>query len=238
MPNHKEDIMTDSNPLYERRELTRNVHVDARHIQRNIHTSLVAQLRHKYGGICLSEGFVKSDSITIKEHSFGRTNILKGGLDYNVKFQAEICLPHSGQVFRAPVTLKSKIGIHAETEPIKILLPRDLHIGNPDFDDVDIGQDIEFDVVGTRFQQGDKSIVVLGKLRQVIRPAINQETAEPEAMDVIAAPVGKEDSDKRTVTVAVEKTKAPGEARRKKMVRTAVVDTNEPKSQGSVEGKP
>jgi hypothetical protein len=40
------------------------------------------------------------------------------------------------------------------------------------------------------------------------------------------------------VTVAVEKTKAPGEARRKKMVRTAAVDTNEPKSQGSVEGKP
>ena len=88
------------------------------------------------------------------------------------------------------------------------------------------------------FQQGDESIVVLGKLRQVIRPAINQETAEPESMDVIAAPVGKEDSDKRTVTVAVEKTKPAGEARRKKMVRTAVVDTNEPKSQGSIEGKP
>jgi len=224
-------------PLYERRELTRNVHVDARFLQRNIHASLVAQLRHKYEGICLSEGFIERGSITIVEHSFGRTNILKGGLDYNVKFQANICLPHSGQVFKAPVTLKSKIGLHAETKPIKILLPRDLHIGNPDFDDAEIGQDIEFDVVGTRFQQGDESIVVLGKLRQVIRPAINQETAEPEAMDVIAAPVGKEDSDKRTVTVAVEKTKAPGEARRKKMVRTAVVDTNEPKSQGSTEGK-
>ena len=57
-------------------------------------------------------------------------------------------------------------------------------------------------------------------------------------MDVIAAPVGKEDSDKRMVTVAVEKTKPAGEARRKKMVRTAAVDTNEPKSQGSTEGKP
>ena len=86
-------------PLYERRELTRNVHVDARFLQRNIHASLVAQLRHKYEGICLSEGFIERGSITIVEHSFGRTNILKGGLDYNVKFQANICLPHSGQVF-------------------------------------------------------------------------------------------------------------------------------------------
>ena len=224
-------------PLYERRELTRNVHVDARFLQRNIHASLVAQLRHKYEGICLPEGYVQPRSITITEHSFGRTNILKGGLDYSVRFQADMCLPHAGQVFKAPVTLKSKIGLHAETSPIKILLPRDLHIGNPDFDEAEVGQDIEFDVVGTRFQQGDESIVVLGKLRQVIRPAVQEESADPEKCDVIAAPVGTGDSERRTVSVALEKTKAPGEARRKKMVRTAAVETNEPKPQGSTEGK-
>jgi DNA-directed RNA polymerase subunit E'/Rpb7 len=225
-------------PLYERRELTRNVHVDARFLQRNIHASLVAQLRHKYEGICLPEGYVQPRSITITEHSFGRTNILKGGLDYSVRFQADMCLPHAGQVFKAPVTLKSKIGLHAETSPIKVLLPRDLHIGNPDFDDADVGQDIEFDVVGTRFQQGDETIVVLGKLRKVIRPEVHEETAEPEKNDVIAAPVGTGDSEKRMVTVAVEKTKAPGEARRKKLVRTAVVEPNEPKPQGGPEGAP
>jgi len=223
-------------PLYERRELTRNVHVDARFLQRNIHASLVAQLRHKYEGICLPEGYVQPRSITIVEHSFGRTNVIKGGLDYSVKFQADLCLPHAGQVFKAPVTLKSKIGLHAEASPIKVLLPRDLHIGNPDFDDADIGQDIEFDVVGTRFQQGDQTIVVLGKLRQVIRPKMDTESAEPEQQEVIAAPVEKADSDKRMVTVSIEKTKAP-EARRKKMVRTTAVEPNEPKPQGNVEGK-
>lgn len=224
-------------PLYERRELTRNVHVDARFLQRNIHASLVAQLRHKYEGICLPEGYVQPRSITITEHSFGRTNILKGGLDYSVRFQADLCLPHAGQVFKAPVTLKSKIGLHAETSPIKILLPRDLHIGNPDFDEAEVGQDIEFDVVGTRFQQGDESIVVLGKLRQVIRPQVQEEVADPEKTDMIAAPVGTGDSERRMVTVALDKTKAPGESRRKKMVRTAAVETNEPKPQGSAEGK-
>jgi len=224
-------------PLYERRELTRNVHVDARFLQRNIHASLIAQLRHKYEGICLPEGYVQPRSITITEHSFGRTNILKGGLDYSVRFQADLCLPHAGQVFKAPVVLKSKIGLHAEVSPIKILLPRDLHIGNPDFDEADIGQDIEFDVVGTRFQQGDESIVVLGKLRQVVKPMIQEEVADPEKNNVIAAPVGTADSDKRLVTVDLSKTKAPGESRRKNMVRTAAVEPNEPKPQGSAEGK-
>ena len=222
--------------LYERRELSRSVHIDARFLQRNIHASLVAQLRHKYEGICLPEGYVQPRSITITEHSFGRTNILKGGLDYSVRFQADLCLPHAGQKFRAPVTLKSKIGLHAETDPIKILLPRDLHIGNSDFDEVDVGQTIEFEVVGSRFQQGDETIVVLGKLLEVIRPAVQKEEAEPEAQQVIAAPVGTGDSEKRTVTVAMEKTKAQGEARRKKMVRTVAPTTNEPKPEGKSEG--
>jgi DNA-directed RNA polymerase subunit E'/Rpb7 len=222
--------------LYERRELNRSVHIDARFLQRNIHASLVAQLRHKYEGICLPEGYVQPRSITITEHSFGRTNILKGGLDYSVRFQADLCLPHSGQKFRAPVTLKSKIGLHAETDPIKILLPRDLHIGNSDFDEVDVGQTIEFEVVGSRFQQGDETIVVLGKLLEVIRPAVQKEEAEPEAQQVIAAPVGTGDSEKRTVTVALEKTKTQGDARRKKMVRTVAPSTNEPKPEGKSEG--
>lgn len=222
--------------LYERRELSRSVHIDARFLQRNIHASLVAQLRHKYEGICLPEGYVQPRSITITEHSFGRTNILKGGLDYSVRFQADLCLPHAGQKFRAPVTLKSKIGLHAETDPIKVLLPRDLHIGNSDFDEVDVGQTIEFEVVGSRFQQGDETIVVLGKLLEVIRPVVQTEEAEPEAQQVIAAPVGTGDSEKRTVTVAVEKTKAQGEARRKKMVRTVAPSTNEPKPEGKSEG--
>ena len=222
--------------LYERRELSRSVHIDARVLQRNIHASLVAQLRHKYEGICLPEGYVQPRSITITEHSFGRTNILKGGLDYSVRFQADLCLPHTGQKFRAPVTLKSKIGLHAETDPIKILLPRDLHIGNSDFDEVDVGQTIEFEVVGSRFQQGDETIVVLGKLLEVIRPAVQKEEAEPEAQQVIAAPVGTGDSEKRTVTVALEKTKTQGDARRKKMVRTVAPSTNEPKPEGKSEG--
>jgi len=222
--------------LYERRELNRSVHIDARFLQRNIHASLVAQLRHKYEGICLPEGYVQPRSITITEHSFGRTNILKGGLDYSVRFQADLCLPHAGQKFRAPVTLKSKIGLHAETDPIKVLLPRDLHIGNSDFDEVDVGQTIEFEVVGSRFQQGDETIVVLGKLLEVIRPAVQKEEAEPEAQQVIAAPVGTGDSEKRTVTVSLDKTKAPGEPRRKKMVRTVAPSTNEPKPEGKSEG--
>jgi len=210
-------------PLFERRELVRNVHIDSRFLQRNIQASLLAQLRMKYEGVCVAEGYIQRRSITVVDHSLGRINYIKGGLDYNVKFQADICMPHPGQVFRMPVVLKSKLGLHAERTPVKALLPRDLHIGITDFEDVSEKEEIEYEVIGARFQQGDESIVVLGKLRKVIQPAPGN--AEDIAVDidepVLAAPVrssGEEQVIKK-VTVDVASSKASEQGPRKRRVR-------------------
>lgn len=212
--------MTDA--LFERRTLVRNVHIDSKFLQRNIQASLVAQLRMRYEGVCVAEGYIQNRSITVVDHSLGRTNLIKGGLDYTVKFQADICMPHPGQVFRMPVSLKSKLGIHAEMSPIKALLPRDLHIGVADFEGVSEKEEIEYEVVGARFQQGDNSIVVLGKLRRVIQPAVeapaegmSSNTEEP----MMAAPTGTEDSAVRKVTVDVGSAKAAEGGLRKRRVR-------------------
>lgn len=230
-------------PLFERRALVRNVHVDAKFLQRNIEASLLAQLRHKYEGVCAAEGYLLQRSIAILEHSLGRTNFIKGGLDYTVKFQADVCMPHPGQTFRAPVSLKSKIGIHAEMTPLKILLPRDLHIGNGDFETVKEGEDIEFEVVGSRFQQGDDSIVVLGKLRTIIKPAEERPGAGDAAASAepqVAAPVNNAMGDAsavRRVVVEASATKTSDQgARRKKLRVNAASLPNEPSAKGAPEG--
>ncbi len=210
-------------PLFERRELTRNVHLESRNLKKNVHSSLLAQLRHKYEGICASEGYMQPRSITIVDYSLGRANLIKGGLDYVVKFQADVCLPHPGQLIRAPVSLKSKIGLHAELPPLKILIPRDLHIGNGDFETAEESQEIELEVVGARFQQGDESIVVLGKLRNLVQPAeMPPADAEPSAEPILAAPVegaSNAASEKRVVTVNVAATKAAESSARRKRIR-------------------
>ena len=222
--------------LFERREMRRNVHIESKFIQRNIHASLLAQLRMKYEGVCVPEGFVQPRSITIVEHSLGRADLIKGGLNYTVRFQGDICLPHAGQVFRTKVDLRSKIGLHAETPPIKILLPRDLHIGMAEFDDIEEGQEIEFEVVGARFQQGDDSIVVLGKIREIIQEAVEGEPLGAEAaaaaeMPMIAAPVGgaNDANEKRVVTIApgTNGGAATTEVRRKRIRLNPPANTNE-----------
>lgn len=218
-------------PLVERRELVRNVHLHAKDLKRNIESSLLAQLRHHYEGRCVPEGFLMRRSLTVVEHSLGRMNLIRGGLDYVVKFQADVCLPHPGQIFRAPVILKSKIGLHAELPPLKILLPRDLHIGNSEFDDAAEEQEVEIEVIGSRFQQGDETIVVLGKLRSVIQPqAPTMPAAEADDLPpLIAAPVGSgSGEEKKVVTVEVGATKvSEGGPRRLRRKPNAEGKTNE-----------
>lgn len=226
-------------PLFERRTLVRNVNIDAKYLQRNIEASLLAQLRLKYEGVCVAEGYVQSRSIAVAEHSLGRTNLIKGGIGYAVKFQADVCMPHPGQTFRVPVTLKSKIGVHAEVTPLKVLLPRDLHIGNPDFESVKEGEEIEFEVVGARFQQGDDSIVVLGKLKSIIQAAKEAAPAgDEESAPVVAAPSGVPGEQVvKSVTVEASAAKTKEDApRRRKLRLNAAALPNEPSAKGAPEG--
>lgn len=151
-------------PLFERRELTKKVHIDSKYLQRNIQSSLLAQLKNHYQGRCLAEGYIHPDSFTILKYSVGRSNYLRGGVDYDVTFQADICLPHPGQHFKGDVSLISKVGLHIDLDPLKVLIPRDIHLGNPAFEKVVVGQTIEFEVIGSKFTQGDETIVVVAKL--------------------------------------------------------------------------
>ena len=164
-------------PLFERRQLTKKVHIYSKFLQKNMNAVILAQLKMNVEGKCSSEGFIQRNSITILEYSLGRTNYIKGGVDYDITFQADICFPHRGQKLKAPMTLKSKVGIHAELSPLKILIPRDLHLGNKEFDEVKEGEDLEFEVVGSTFKQKDTEIVVVGKLlsRPDDIPLVNEE---------------------------------------------------------------
>ena len=176
-------------PLFERRELSKKIHIYSKFLQKNMQASILAQLKMSYEGRCSAEGFSQQNSITIVNYSLGRSNYIKGGVDYDVVFQADVCFPHAGQIFKAPVAIRSKIGIHANTPPIQVLIPRDLHIGNTDFEDIKVGDNIEFEVVGAQFKQQDRDIVVVARL---VSKGVEKVEETPEA--VTPAPVQEDES--------------------------------------------
>jgi DNA-directed RNA polymerase subunit E'/Rpb7 len=212
-------------PLFERRQLSKKVHIHSKFLQRNMQASIIAQLKMNFEGRCSAEGFIQRNSITILNYSLGRTNYIKGGVDYDVQFQADVCMPHMGQKFRAPVTVRSKIGIHAETPPIKVLIPRDLHIGNEDFENVKLEEEIEFEVIGTQFKQQDKDIIVVAKLLSKVAPPAEQPLLaaqeEPGILQNLLSAV-LPDADTRQVVTTQE----PEKPKTRKLKQKVTTETN------------
>lgn len=217
-------------PLFERRLLTKNVHITSRFLQKNIQASLLAQLRLTYEGKCISEGYIQPNSITITNYTVGRTNYIRGGIDYAVTFQADVCMPHTGQRFKAPVKLRSKIGIHAKTPPIEVLIPRDLHLGNEEFETVNMDEEIEFEVVGAQYKQDDETIVVVGRLLSKVKlPTEMPLNTAPEAellqtqAEQSNIPKSQEGEEKQIIITSEEK---PKKRRLKKTEEDTVLNVN------------
>ena len=219
-------------PLFERRELTRNVHIQSKFLQKNMLQPLVTQLRMNLEGHCSSEGFIQSQSITILKYSIGRSNYTKGGIDYEVTFQADICFPHQGQVFKATTDVRSKIGIHALLPPLKVLIPRDLHIGSKDFETLEPGKEIEFEVVNAVFKQMDKDIIIIGRLRSALAPAPLMPLLHAEHEVQFKPQASSTESEEKVVVIS----EVPQEPKKKRLKRKVVEGTNESLKAGTDEG--
>ena len=213
--------------MFERRELTRVLTVPPKYMQRNIQSSLLSQLKGQIEGRCGIEGYVQPKTSVIVEYSLGSCSILRPGVTYEVRFQADICYPRKGQVLRVPVIFRSKIGVHAEQSPLRVLLPRDLHIGNSDFEAIQEKDEVEFEVLGAEFKQNDEQVFVLGKLIKRIPAAVEEGKTEAviPMMDEVATGPAPATEGVKTVTIQEPAaTAAPAKEpvrRRKKLGPTA-----------------
>jgi len=222
-------------PMFERRQLTRKVNIHPKFLQKNMLPSILAQVKMNMEGRCSSEGYIQPDSITVLKYGLGRLKP-NGSADYEVDFQADVCLPHPGQIFKATADLRTKIGIHAESSPLKILIPRDLHIGNQEFETVEVGQEFEFEVIGPQFKQQDKVIVVVGRLRTALKPAPLQPllhaVATVELPTMSSQSMGSS-SEEKVVTINVAE---PTTKKTRKLKKPNILESNESLKIGMDEG--
>jgi len=204
-------------PLFERRNLKKKVEITGKWLQKNMQSSILAKLKQHFEGECSAEGYIQKNSITIINYSLGRADF-RGTITYDVEFQADVCLPHIGQKFRAPVTLRSKVGIHAETPPIKVLIPRDLHIENEEFEKIKVDEEVEFEVMGAQFKQKDTDIIVIGRLLSKIPEAIQQPLLTAPAVQEIELPtaplsLSEQSEEKKVVITAPTQPEKPAKRR-------------------------
>jgi DNA-directed RNA polymerase subunit E'/Rpb7 len=127
---------------------------------------LLAKLKETLEGKCSRHGYVIPGSLELLSRSMGEAE--KGHFTsdflYYMKVQGKVYNPPDGLQVEGEVVRKNKMGLYVIiNDAIRIMVPRDLHIGNEEFDSIDIGDKIRIEIKKSRFQVNDTHILSIGQ---------------------------------------------------------------------------
>jgi DNA-directed RNA polymerase subunit E'/Rpb7 len=151
---------------------------------------LQARLEEK----CSRHGYVLPGTIKILSRSMGslEKGRFTGAVLFHVQAEGRVLNPPDGQLLEGKVIRKNKMGIYVSyQDAIRVIIPRDLHIGDEAFDKVEIGETIRTEVKKSRFQVNDPFILSVGIFRGSVAKATRAATAAAEEA-VAPVPVGEE----------------------------------------------
>ena len=136
-------------------------------ISNDTNTILLEKVKNNIGNKCSKEGYIKKDSIKLIEKSLGRiiSSHFNGDIVYNLKLEVDICNVTEGDIVNCKVIGINKMGIMCEKKPLLVALSKIYHEDNLEkFENIQVGEYIDIEVVCSRFEYNDNEINVIGKL--------------------------------------------------------------------------
>ena len=111
---------------------------------------------------CSEQGFVVPGTIKLISRSMGYFEAARftGDANYYLKLEGKIVYPADGVRVICEVIRKNKMGLYADyNNAIRIQVPRDLHIGSEEYEEVEVGDIIEVELKRSKFQINDPYIL-------------------------------------------------------------------------------
>lgn len=155
----------------------------------DIDAYLISKIRKRLEGQCCTHGYVRPGSTQILARSMGQAEHGRFTADflYNVKVKVLCLLPHADQIIEGRILKMNKLGAYALIvddgrlrEAMRILLPRDLHLGNTEFDALEPGKGVRIRLLRSRFQANDAFIQAVGVFEGMV-PAADEKAEAPAA---------------------------------------------------------
>ena len=131
----------------------------------SINDMLLEKLKEKLENKCSRNGYVLPNTLKIMSRSLGKASLGRyvGDYVFYVQLQGNVLNPPDGIVLQGEVISKNKMGLYINYKnAIRVIVPRDLHIGNEEFDSVMVGDIIQAEIKKSRFQVNDESILSVG----------------------------------------------------------------------------
>ena len=146
---------------------------------------ILAKLKKHLEGKCSKHGFVIPGSLEMLSRSMGICEKGRATADfiYFVKAQGKVYNPPDGTEVVGEVSLKNKMGCYVVVDnAVRIMVPRDLHIGNDEFDGISVGDRIRVQIKKSQVRVNATHILSIGQLVGVESSAMAEGVAYlPEA---------------------------------------------------------
>jgi len=126
---------------------------------------LEEKLSSRLEGKCSRHGFVKPGSVKIMSRSMGSVERgrFTGDLLFYIQAEGTVLNPPDGHILEGEIIRKNKMGLYVNyNDAIRVIVPRDVNIGNEEFESVDIGESIRVEIKKSRFQVNDEYILSVG----------------------------------------------------------------------------
>lgn len=134
-------------------------------VEEKLDDILLERIRTQLEGKCTKHGFLVLNTLEILSRSNGYAEVgrFTGNMVFIVKAQGRVLNPADGTTLVGEISKKNKMGMYVIYEDaIRVLLSRDLHLGNEEFETLEIGDKIEIQLKKSRFQVNDPFIMSIG----------------------------------------------------------------------------
>lgn len=141
---------------------------DLRNDIESVDDILLEKLKERLEQRCSPNGYVLPGSLEILTRSTGMVDSgrFSGDWAFLVKAKGRVLNPPEGTMVEVEVLKSNKMGIYAVYEnAIRLMVPRDLHLGDEEFDSLKVGDRINVEIQKSRFQLRDPFIVSVGIFR-------------------------------------------------------------------------
>lgn len=132
---------------------------------KSIDDILLKKARDAMENKCSEQGFVLPGSIVLHSRSMGYFEAARftGDSIYYVKLEGKVIYPVDGIRINGEVIRKNKMGLYVNYQnAIRIQVPRDLHLGNEAFDNVQVGDTVQVEIKRSKFAVNDQYILSSG----------------------------------------------------------------------------
>jgi hypothetical protein len=132
---------------------------------------LLNKVKERLEQKCSPHGYVLPGTLELITRSAGMVDSgrFSGDWAFLIKAKGKVLHPPEGTSLEVEVLKSNKMGIYAVYEnAIRIMIPRDLHLGDEDFDQLKVGDRIRVEIQKSRFQLRDPFIVSVGLYRGLV----------------------------------------------------------------------